>query len=58
MAFKADGPKRLQIAGYERVALMFYWPRLGRPVRLREKATKQSPERSAQEFLDRSFEWE
>ena len=45
--------KGMQIQGNPRVALTFYWPSIGRQIRIRGVAEKMSEEQSAQDFLDR-----
>jgi len=52
-ASKADSPKGHQIASSSKVALTFYWPQLGRQVRIRGEATELSASESAADFLER-----
>jgi len=52
-AIKADSPKARQIDGQSRVALTFYWPALGRQIRLRGPAIVISAEECAEDFLSR-----
>lgn len=52
-ASKADSPKGLQIASSSKVALTFYWPQLGRQIRIRGRATELSASESAADFLER-----
>jgi pyridoxamine 5'-phosphate oxidase len=52
-ASKADSPKGLQIASSPKVALTFYWPQLGRQVRIRGRAAELSASESAADFLER-----
>lgn len=52
-AIKAGSPKAEQIKAQPAVALTFYWPALGRQVRLRGVAKLLSPEECAEDFLDR-----
>ncbi|SPO04407.1 related to pyridoxamine-phosphate oxidase [Cephalotrichum gorgonifer] len=47
--------KGRQITANNRVAITFYWPQLGRSVRLRGKAVMLSQEESSKSFLDRSI---
>ncbi|CZR68835.1 related to pyridoxamine-phosphate oxidase [Phialocephala subalpina] len=49
---QGDGPKAQQIAGNENVALTFYWPPVGRQIRLRGKATQLSEEECTRDFLE------
>lgn len=53
-AADAGSPKGRQLADNPRVALTFYWPRLGQQVRVRGPARPASRERSAADFLARS----
>jgi pyridoxamine 5'-phosphate oxidase len=55
-ATKADSPKGQQIAGNCQVALTFYWPQLGRQIRLRGKAIKLPDAECAEDFLGRRIE--
>jgi pyridoxamine 5'-phosphate oxidase len=52
-ASKADSPKGLQIAASPKVALTFYWPLLGRQIRIRGQAAESSASESAADFLER-----
>lgn len=52
-AIKADSPKGQQILKNPAVALTFYWPHLGRQVRIRGVATQLSAEESARDFFER-----
>ncbi|KAK5999475.1 hypothetical protein QM012_005476 [Aureobasidium pullulans] len=52
-AIKADSPKGKQILNNPAVALTFYWPHLGRQIRIRGKATQLPPEESARDFAER-----
>jgi pyridoxamine 5'-phosphate oxidase len=52
-ASKADSPKGTQIAASPKVALTFYWPELGRQIRIRGRAAELSAEESAADFLER-----
>ncbi|KAF3005202.1 hypothetical protein E8E13_010821 [Curvularia kusanoi] len=52
-AIKADSPKGRQIMTNPAVALNFYWPQLGRQVRIRGKAVQLPVEDCAQDFLER-----
>lgn len=52
-AIKADSPKGRQIAGSGHVALTFYWPQLGRQIRLRGEAIELPSEECAEDFLGR-----
>jgi pyridoxamine 5'-phosphate oxidase len=52
-ASKADSPKGLQIASSPKVALTFYWPLLGRQIRIRGRAKELSAAESAADFLER-----
>ena len=52
-ASKADSPKGLQIASSPNVALTFYWPQLGRQIRIRGRATELSASENAADFLER-----
>lgn len=52
---RADSVKGQQIAANSNVALSFYWPQLGRQVRLRGKAVELSEAKSAQSFTARSI---
>lgn len=48
-----SGPKGRQIAGNPQVALTFYWPALGRQVRIRGVAARAEAEDCAADFLAR-----
>jgi pyridoxamine 5'-phosphate oxidase len=50
------GPKGLQIAGNSNVALTFYWPLLGRQVRIRGAAKDLGPTVGADDFRARSLD--
>ena len=52
-AIKAESPKGRQIETNPQVALTFYWPDLGRQIRMRGPAQALSPEECASDFLDR-----
>ena len=52
-ASKADSPKGIQIDSSSKVALTFYWPQLGRQIRIRGRATALSASESAADFLER-----
>ncbi len=52
-AIKAESPKARQIAAKPNVALTFYWPILGRQIRLRGLATLLSAEECAADYLER-----
>jgi pyridoxamine 5'-phosphate oxidase len=52
-ASKADSPKGTQIASSPKVALTFYWPLLGRQIRIRGRAAELSAAESAADFLER-----
>lgn len=52
-ASKADSPKGTQIASSSKVALTFYWPQLGRQIRIRGQVTETSASESAADFLER-----
>jgi pyridoxamine 5'-phosphate oxidase len=52
-ASKADSPKGTQIASSPKVALTFYWPQLGRQIRIRGRAAELSAAESAADFLER-----
>jgi pyridoxamine 5'-phosphate oxidase len=52
-ASKADSPKGTQIASSPKVALTFYWPQLGRQIRIRGRAAELSATESAADFLER-----
>jgi pyridoxamine 5'-phosphate oxidase len=52
-ASKSDSPKGLQIASSPKVALTFYWPLLGRQIRIRGRAKELSASESAEDFLER-----
>lgn len=53
-AISADSAKGQQMAASPKVALSFYWPQLGRQVRLRGSAVALSEAESAQSFTGRS----
>ncbi|GHE93485.1 pyridoxine/pyridoxamine 5'-phosphate oxidase [Streptomyces fumanus] len=53
-AAHAGSPKGRQLAARPRAALTFYWPLLGRQVRLRGTVEPASPEESAADLLARS----
>lgn len=52
-AIKAASPKARQIAAESNVALTFYWPALGRQVRLRGPASLLPPAECAADYLER-----
>lgn len=52
-AIKANSPKGRQLAGNPRAALTFYWPALGRQVRLRGIAVSLSEAECADDFFNR-----
>jgi len=52
-ASKAGSPKAMQVDSQPQVALTFYWPALGRQIRLRGIATLLPAEECAADFLDR-----
>lgn len=52
-AIKANSPKGRQLAGNPHAALTFYWPALGRQIRLRGKATALSDSECADDFSTR-----
>ncbi|MDR2298652.1 MAG: pyridoxal 5'-phosphate synthase [Comamonas sp.] len=52
-AAKADSPKGKQLAKNPNVALTFYWPALGRQIRLRGKAMMLPDAECADDFLTR-----
>ncbi|KAG9671935.1 pyridoxamine 5'-phosphate oxidase, partial [Aureobasidium melanogenum] len=52
-AIKADSPKGRQILNNPAVALNFYWPHLGRQIRIRGLATQLPAEESARDFSER-----
>ena len=52
-AVNADSPKGQQIAGNNHVALSFYWPQLGRQIRLRGVASRLPDAECAQDFAAR-----
>lgn len=52
-ATKADSPKARQLDHQPQVALTFYWPALGRQIRLRGIATLLPAEECTADFLDR-----
>jgi pyridoxamine 5'-phosphate oxidase len=51
----SNSPKGRQIRRCSAVALTFYWPVLGRQVRIRGRAMDRGRERSAEDFLARSL---
>ncbi|MFI5534197.1 pyridoxal 5'-phosphate synthase [Kitasatospora sp. NPDC051853] len=53
-AAHALSPKGEQLAGHPQAALTFYWPELGRQVRVRGSVTSGTAEESAADFLARS----
>lgn len=53
-AFKAASPKGRQISANNNVALTFYWPQLGRQIRLRGKAKSLPREECDKDFAARS----
>ena len=53
-ATNRNSPKGLQILKRDTVALAFYWPMLGRQVRIRGNAVDLGRERGAEDFLARS----
>ncbi|NEA99089.1 pyridoxal 5'-phosphate synthase [Streptomyces sp. SID13726] len=53
-AAHAGSPKGRQLADRPRAALTFYWPRLGRQVRVRGAVEPASPEQSAADLLARA----
>ncbi len=52
-AIKASSPKGRQLAANPRAALTFYWPALGRQIRLRGQATALSDSECADDFFTR-----
>ena len=52
-AIKADSPKGKQIINNPAVALTFYWPQLGRQIRIRGNAIELAAAESAKDFMDR-----
>lgn len=52
-AIKAGSPKAMQVDSQPQVALTFYWPALGRQIRLRGTATLLPAGECAADFLDR-----
>ncbi|KAI5195267.1 pyridoxamine 5'-phosphate oxidase [Aureobasidium subglaciale] len=52
-AIKADSPKGKQILNNPAVALTFYWPHVGRQVRIRGTAIQLPAVESANDFLER-----
>lgn len=52
-AVKRESPKARQIECQPKVSLTFYWPVLGRQVRLRGEAVALSRQECAEDFLDR-----
>ncbi len=55
-AINSSSPKGRQIQASPGVALTFYWPKLGRQVRIRGRANKLDAEESAQDYRARSLE--
>lgn len=53
-ASSSTGPKGAQLAGTPWAALTFYWPALGRQVRVRGEVWRGNAEDSARDFLARS----
>ncbi|KAL4728133.1 hypothetical protein ACLX1H_004868 [Fusarium chlamydosporum] len=53
-AIKADSPKGRQISGNNNVALTFYWPKIGRQIRLRGTANSLPREECDKDFSARS----
>ena len=53
-AFKAESPKGRQISANNNVALTFYWPQLGRQIRLRGKAKSLPRDECDRDFAARS----
>ena len=53
-ASSADSPKGIQLAKHASAALTFYWPTLGRQVRVRGLVGVAEPEQSARDFLARA----
>ncbi|KAJ4111490.1 hypothetical protein NW768_011844 [Fusarium equiseti] len=53
-AFKAESPKGRQISANNNVALTFYWPKLGRQIRLRGKAKSLPQDECDKDFAARS----
>ncbi|QDQ86914.1 pyridoxamine 5'-phosphate oxidase [Alcaligenaceae bacterium SJ-26] len=52
-AIKGESPKARQIDNQSKVSLSFYWPVLGRQIRLRGDAVALSAQECAEDFLDR-----
>ena len=52
-AIKAESPKGKQMAAMPKVALTFYWPDLGRQVRIRGEAIALPADECAKDFLER-----
>lgn len=52
-AIKGDSPKGVQIGASPNVALTFYWPALGRQIRIRGRANELPRSESADDFLGR-----
>ncbi|KAG2170589.1 hypothetical protein VTO58DRAFT_111008 [Aureobasidium pullulans] len=52
-AIKANSPKGNQITNNLAVALTFYWPQLGRQIRIRGTATELEESECAADFLER-----
>lgn len=52
-AIKADSPKGKQIVNNPAVALTFYWPEVGRQIRIRGQAVQLPAEDCARDFLER-----
>ncbi|MBS4219593.1 pyridoxal 5'-phosphate synthase [Bacillus sp. FJAT-49711] len=53
-ATSSESRKGKQLAEQSKVALTFYWPALGKQVRIRGTAVETGSERSAADFLERS----
>jgi len=53
LAIKSGSPKGQQIAANPHVALSFYWPQMGRQVRIRGLAVALPAQECADDFLDR-----
>jgi pyridoxamine 5'-phosphate oxidase len=52
-AIRSDSPKGIQISQNNHVALTFFWPEVGRSIRIRGKAVLVSEEECRQDFGDR-----
>ncbi len=52
-AIKRESPKARQIENHPQVALTFYWPAIGRQIRLRGEALALPASECAEDFLDR-----